>query len=215
MARIESLRRMVAQSSQLLENWQMKKLAAENPSEIMRAELQITQIEKQLEEYRLELAAEEKKQRANNTAQAAAELTQADRSEEYTCFLSFANEDKPYATRLYQALKNQGLSIWYSGTQLKLGDGIADSVNQGLSNSRYGIVLLSPSYLGKKWPISELHALFAKYTAFGNKVILPIWHDLSYEEVLTKAPLIADKFAISTDQELDTVVQAIIDAVED
>lgn len=127
-------------------------------------------------------------------------------SKEYDCFLSFANEDKPYARKLYQALGDAGVKVWFSGEELKLGDSIATQVNIGLSNSHYGIVLLSNYYLNKEWPRAELNALFAQYTAEDRVVILPLWHEVDYDLVREVVPLIADKFALKTSEGLEEIV---------
>ncbi|MEM6631658.1 MAG: toll/interleukin-1 receptor domain-containing protein [Bacteroidota bacterium] len=182
-----------------LKSWEEKRFIAENPDEEERCRIAIKQIQIYLKEYESELA-------GYSVLSSKAE----DLPKEYDAFVSFANEDKEsFANPLVSALKRQGFTIWYSGHELTLGDSIMESVNTGLSKSRYGIVILSQSYLGKEWPISELHALFAKQTNSAKKIILPIWHKISYKLILEKSPLIADKFAIDSQKGLDKVIKAI------
>jgi len=47
----------------------------------------------------------------------------------------------------------------------------------------------------------------------GKKVILPIWHRISREEVLGYSPTLADKKAVSTSSGLHAVVREILDVV--
>jgi hypothetical protein len=64
-------------------------------------------------------------------------------------------------------------------------------------NSRFGIVVLSPAFFAKNWPQYELNGLTAREMK-GHKVILPIWHKVDRDEVLSYSPPLADKVALST-----------------
>jgi hypothetical protein len=93
-------------------------------------------------------------------------------------FISHASEDKDQVARpLAVALQSAGLDIWYDEFSLSLGDSLRASIDSGLSDSRYGIVVLSPSFFAKRWPQEELNGLFAK-ELLGTKTILPIWHNI-------------------------------------
>jgi len=57
--------------------------------------------------------------------------------------------------------------------------------------------VLSKAYIAKPWPEYELKGLTSK--AIGkDKVILPIWHGISRDEVLNFSPPLADTFALDT-----------------
>ena len=86
-------------------------------------------------------------------------------------------EDKEIVARpLYQALAAAGLKVWFDEATLNLGDSLSRKIDEGLAHCRFGVVVLSPSFLAKEWPRNELSALVARETASGNKAILPIWH---------------------------------------
>ena len=78
-----------------------------------------------------------------------------------------------------------------------MGDSLRQSIDRGLANSRYGIVVLSPAFFAKNWPQYELNGLTAREMD-GHKVILPIWHDVDREDVLAYSPALADKVAVSS-----------------
>jgi hypothetical protein len=42
---------------------------------------------------------------------------------------------------------------------LSVGDRLRRSIDRGLANCRYGIVILSPMFFGKEWPQRELDGL--------------------------------------------------------
>jgi hypothetical protein len=96
----------------------------------------------------------------------------------WDAFVSHASEDSAvFARPLAQALRDAGLRIWYDEFALKVGDSLRRSIDRGLSRSRYGIVVLSPSCFAKEWPQKELDGLIAREID-GTKVILPVWHDI-------------------------------------
>lgn len=116
----------------------------------------------------------------------------------YDVFISHASEDKsdfvrPFAT----LLKEKGLKVWFDEFELKIGDKLRRKIDEGLSKSRYGIVVLSNFFFAKEWPQKELDSLFALED---NKqdIILPIWHKISKKEILKYSPTTAGIFALNT-----------------
>ena len=117
---------------------------------------------------------------------------------DYDAFISHASEDKDVVARpLAEALENLGRKVWFDETELKVGDSLRRSIDHGLSRSRFGIVVLSPAFFAKNWPQYELDGLVAKEVA-GSKVILPVWHKVSKDEVLEYSPTLADRVALNT-----------------
>ncbi|WP_141620061.1 toll/interleukin-1 receptor domain-containing protein [Myxococcus sp. AB036A] len=113
-------------------------------------------------------------------------------------FISHASEDKDEVARpLYEALTAMGCEVWYDEFSLQLGDSLMRKINKGIAASRYGVVILSKKFLDKEWPQLELAALNA-IEVRGVKKILPIWHHLTYDELLARAPMLADRVAADT-----------------
>lgn len=116
----------------------------------------------------------------------------------YDAFISHASEDKENLVRpLAEKLCEAGFSIWYDEFQLKVGDSLRRSIDKGLANSRFGIVVLSPSFFAKNWTQYELDGLVTKEMSVG-KTILPLWHKVSKNEVMHYSPSLADKVALNT-----------------
>jgi len=116
----------------------------------------------------------------------------------YDVFVSHASEDKDDFVRDFvKCLQQNGLKVWYDEFTLRVGDSLRRSIDNGLKNSRYGIVVLSEAFFSKEWPQRELDGLFAREVN-GEKVILPIWHKISKNEVMKFSPLIADLLALNT-----------------
>ena len=116
----------------------------------------------------------------------------------YDAFISHATEDKNSIVRpLAKILTNMGFQIWYDEFELRVGDSLRQSIDKGLVNSNYGIVILSKAFFEKNWPQYELNGLTAKEIE-GKKVILPVWHEVEKKDVLNYSPTLADKVALST-----------------
>lgn len=137
-----------------------------------------------------------------------------EQSSTHDAFISHASEDKDDIVRpLAQALKNKGYNIWYDEFSLKLGDSLRRSIDGGLADSKFGIVVLSPNFLTKQWPQDELDGLMAKERN-GKKVILPLWHKISLEEILKYSPILAGRLAASTDKGIDYIVSKIVEVLD-
>jgi hypothetical protein len=131
----------------------------------------------------------------------------------YDVFISHAVEDKiPFVTELCCRLKKEGLSIWYSGAELNSGDSISRAIDEGLDNSRYGIVVLSPNYLAKNWPLREFYLLLAREKN-GEKVILPVLYNITPEELALEDLTMADRMGIKASLGIDIVVDRLLKAI--
>lgn len=114
-------------------------------------------------------------------------------------FISHASEDKPAIARpLAEELVRIGFKVWYDEYELKVGDSLRTKIEHGLANSTYGIVILSHNFFSKKWPQNELNGLWAKENV-ADRVILPIWFNLTQKDLVSYAPMLADKIAIPSD----------------
>jgi hypothetical protein len=128
-------------------------------------------------------------------------------------FISHASEDgQSVAAPLADALRAAGLTVWLDHTELVLGDSLREKIDEGLARSRFGVVILSKSFLAKEWPRKELNGLVG-LEADGRKVILPVLHGIDNGLLMQHSPLLSDRVAASTEQGLDAVAMAIVRAV--
>lgn len=133
----------------------------------------------------------------------------------YDVFICHASEDKDSFVRpLAEKLRENHVEVWYDEFSLKVGDSLRRSINKGLSKSRYGIVVLSKNFFKKEWPQRELDGLVQIETTKKAKTILPIWHDITKEEVLSYSPPLADKYALPSDRGLDFVVSELLKIIQ-
>ena len=129
---------------------------------------------------------------------------------EWDAFVSHASEDKDVFVReLAHKLAEQNLRVWYDEFVLTVGDSIRRSIDTGLANSRYGIVVLSPNFFAKGWPQEELDGL-ASRDYQGAKVILPVWLDVELEEVKRSSPLLAGRYAAKASNGIERVISELL-----
>jgi hypothetical protein len=128
-------------------------------------------------------------------------------------FISHASEDKDIvAFPLAETLTRAGLRVWLDKQELRLGDSLREKIDEGLAESRFGVVILSPNFLAKSWPRKELNGLMA-IEEDGRKVILPIWHNITKAILTQYSPILADRLAANTEDGIDSVASEIIKVV--
>lgn len=119
-------------------------------------------------------------------------------TERFDVFISHASEDKEEVVRpLADALRKGGLSVWYDEYELKIGDSLRQKIDHGLARSRFGLVVFSKSFFSKGWTNYELDGIVTRSVS-NQQVLLPIWHNVSKDEVISYSPSLADKVARST-----------------
>ena len=143
-------------------------------------------------------------------------LVRTENDMQYDVFISHASEDKQdVVTPLAEALRSGGLSVWYDDFELKIGDSLRRNIDRGIASSRFGIVVLSKAFFNKGWPNYELDGLVTKAVSGDqDQVLLPIWHDITKDEVISYSPSLADKIARNTTmQTVEEIADEIIEVV--
>jgi len=124
------------------------------------------------------------------------------REKKWDAFISHAVEDQDsFVRNLAAMLTRLGLSVWYAETSLQVGDSLSASINKGLADSRYGIVVISPHFMAKRWTNWELAGLVNRQNSEEQNVILPIWHGVTKNDVINFSPPLVDLMALSTTTE--------------
>jgi hypothetical protein len=133
----------------------------------------------------------------------------------YDVFISHASEDKDEFVRpLAEALRKERVEVWFDEFSLMPGMSLRRSIDLGLAKSRFGIVVLSPSFFNKSWPEWELNGLVQRHLAGSQNVLLPLWHGVSRDEVASYSPSLADIIAMRSADGLVRVTEQILHTVQ-
>ena len=91
---------------------------------------------------------------------------------------------------MYEQLNRLRIRIWYDSTEIDWGDGLKEKIQEGLSKCRFGIVILSPEFIERKWTNQELTELLTRQNESHEKVILPLLYNLTVDEMKAQYPVL-------------------------
>ena len=133
---------------------------------------------------------------------------------QYDVFICHASEDKKsFVGPLAAVLEKERVKVWYDDFSIKMGDSIRREIDKGLSESRFGVVVLSPGFFAKKWTNYELDGLLEKENVDEGKVILPIWHNVTYKDVASYSLPLANRHAAKSKDGLPRIVEEILEVL--
>jgi hypothetical protein len=136
---------------------------------------------------------------------------------DFDVFISHASDDKEAIVRpLALALQQCGLKVWFDEFELRLGMSLRRSIDAGLANSRFGVVVLSEAFFGKGWANYELDGLVTReVSGEEGQLILPLWHQVTKDQVIGYSPSLADRLALRTaDHTIEEIAEEIADVIE-
>ena len=128
-----------------------------------------------------------------------------ERNEHFDAFISHASEDKEFVRPLALELKRLGLKIWYDEDSLHIGDSLSGSIDKGISLSDYGIVIVSKKFFEKSWTRQELQTLITKRANINKRIILPVWYNISKEEVQQYSSILVDSVAATSSESIENI----------
>ena len=118
---------------------------------------------------------------------------------EYDVFISHANADKEeLIEELYNSLTKLGVKIFYDKETLEWGDKFKDKILEGTKKAEFAIIVISQNFFGREWTEKELVAFLNRQNRNGQKLILPIIHNITITQLQEKYPSVADIQAIDS-----------------
>jgi hypothetical protein len=128
----------------------------------------------------------------------------------YDAFISYSSEDKKSVARpLTFNLSKRGYRIWFDEFELKPGDSIRRGIDMGLTNSRMAIVIIGRTFFHKEWVQYEVNGLLQLEIAAAQSRILPVWHEITLNDILRVTPSLADKVACNTADGIEVVANSL------
>ena len=115
-------------------------------------------------------------------------------------FICHDSRDKEeVADPLYIELRKRNIKVWYDKTALTIGDSLSEKIEEGIRNCRYGVIILSKNLLSNdRWAKNELQSFRTKQVIENKKVILPVWHQITENDIKKVSYWLVDKLAGNT-----------------
>jgi hypothetical protein len=89
-------------------------------------------------------------------------------------FISHSSADKDFVRRLFEDLRDLGHRPWLDEWEIKVGDCIVSSIQEGLESSDYIIVVLSPFAVSSGWVEREWKDAYWNEVTEGRTIVLPV-----------------------------------------
>jgi len=114
-------------------------------------------------------------------------------------FICHDSRDKEeVARKVAIGLQKMMCPVWYDEYSLKVGDSLRESIEKGLINCKKCILILSSNFLSNKgWTKKEFESVFTREILEERRFILPIWHNVTKEQVFDCSPSLLDVKGLS------------------
>jgi hypothetical protein len=115
-------------------------------------------------------------------------------------FISHDSRDKDDLVRdLATRLRSARCPVWYDEFSIQPGASLVASIDAGLRDSKRCVVVLSPYYFeNTTWARGEFDAVVTRHMNSGGDILIPIWHNVTRDQVAEFSPLVAAINAIDT-----------------
>ena len=97
-----------------------------------------------------------------------------------------------------QSLNKLGIEIFYDKDTLEWGDKWKDKILEGVAKAEFAIIVISENFFDREWTEKELNEFLSRQNANGQKIILPILHNITTAQLKEKYPDVADIHALSS-----------------
>jgi hypothetical protein len=135
--------------------------------------------------------------------------------EKPVAFISHDRRDqKEIAEPIALELQKLMCPVWFDQYSLKVGDSLRESIEAGLRECPKCILILTPHFLmNSGWTKREYDSVFTRELVEKRRVILPVWHNVSVEEVYKYSPILADRVAVQWAEGIGVVARKLFVAI--
>jgi hypothetical protein len=143
-------------------------------------------------------------------------MNERNKWEKPRAFISHDSRDKTsIAEQIAVQLQRLMCPVWYDQFSLRVGDSLRESIETGLKECHKCILVLTPNFLNNKgWSKREYDSIFTREIVEQKKVILPVWHEISAQDVYQYSPILADRVAVQWSLGLEEVARKLLQAIE-
>jgi len=135
----------------------------------------------------------------NGTQEVIVSKYQAKGLPEYDVFISHANRDKEdFVEQLYQSINKLGINIFYDRDSLEWGDNWKAAILNSTKKAEFAVIVISENFFDREWTEKELAEFLSRQNRNGQKLILPILHNITLAQLQERYPSVADIHAIDS-----------------
>ncbi|HCK67217.1 MAG TPA: hypothetical protein DHW49_13220 [Anaerolineae bacterium] len=130
-------------------------------------------------------------------------------------FISHDTRDKDEIARpLAVRLTTMMCPVWYDEFSLKPGTSLRQSIETGLKECKKCVLILTPNFLANTgWTKTEFNSIFTREILERKDVVVPIWNNVTVQEVYEYSPSLADTVAIHWSKGLDEVARLLYNSI--
>lgn len=114
-------------------------------------------------------------------------------------FISHDSRDKESFVRPLADVLNTMCPVWYDEFSLNVGDNLREKIEKGLRSCKKCVLVLSPHFLSNRgWTKTEFESVFTRELIEEKNIILPIWHDVTREDIYAYSPSLVNRLALDS-----------------
>jgi hypothetical protein len=168
------------------------------------------------DEHKSQLIAEAAKNGIRVIFRSDAYLKRRNELEKPKAFISHDSRDKvsiagPLAIQLQKFM----CPVWYDEFSLKVGDSLRKGIEAGLKECPKCILLLTPNFLANGgWGKREYDSIFTRELVENQQVILPVWADVTVEDIYRYSPILADRLAVDWSLGVEEVARRLVRSLD-
>ena len=96
--------------------------------------------------------------------------------------------------------------VWFDEFSLRVGAKLRESIERGLKEATKCVLILTPHFLANiGWTNAEFNAVFTRELVKSSNVVLPVWCDVTRDQVYEYSPALADRMAVQWSLGVDEV----------
>lgn len=124
-------------------------------------------------------------------------------------FICHDSRDKEsIATKIASGLRRLLCPVWYDEYSLQVGQRLRESAEKGLMECKKCILVLTPRFLSNDgWTKAEFNSVFTRELVEKVNIILPVWSEVSKDEVYRYCPSLADRVAVLWEEGEENVLR--------
>ena len=107
----------------------------------------------------------------------------------YSCFISYASQDKDFAYKLHDDLQKVGVRCWLDVKDLKIGERLVDQIDRAILVHDKVLLVLSAASVNSFWVQHEIEHAFELERARKKTILFPIRVDNSVFESTSNSAL--------------------------